>query len=247
MAGYLDRLKYIKEWDPKAYLSSKYCDPLQYNIELQHTIDFYSSFPDNSLTILEYSGGPSLLKMISVVPKASKIIFSDFLEQNRHEVKIWLDNEPGAFDWKPAIKHCLKLEGGCGDVKDIRKRESMLQDKIKAVIHCDLASENIIEEGFRGPYDVVNCDGVLDAICKTKEQFIEGVKKLSTLLKKGGHLIVTTDDSDSYGFSDVEFITPIDINQSILEEAFLAAGFIDVSCKSYSSYAFSFLTIGQKG
>ena len=128
--AYNHQLKYINEWDAKGYLAAVYCDPLQFSYQIT---DFLSYFPESSLTILEYSGGPSLLKMmITLVPKASEIIFSDFLEQNRGEVMKWLDKDPGAFDWKPAIKHILKLEGSSGDAENILKRESMLQDKIKA-------------------------------------------------------------------------------------------------------------------
>ena len=76
MADYLDQLKYITEWNPKAYLASIFCDPIKFNAELKQTVDFYSSFSNDSLTVLDYSGGPSLLRMLIAAPKASKIIFS---------------------------------------------------------------------------------------------------------------------------------------------------------------------------
>ena len=246
MTYYNNQFKYKNEWDARGYLNSKYCDPVQFNMEFQYTIDFVSSYRENSLSILEYSGGPSILKLINLVPTASEIVFSDFLEPNRLEVKKWLDDDPSAFDWKPAIKHCLKLEGSCGDAEDIYKRESMLRDKIKAVVHCDLTSHNIVEEGYEGPYDLVNCDGVLDDICTSKEQFAEGVKKLSSLVKKGGYLMITTDDTDSYSFSGIEFINVLDLSKEDIQDAFLATGLVNVSCKCYMSYDDTFLTIGQK-
>ena len=85
--AYNHQLKYINEWDARGYLDSVYCDPLQFSLQFDQITDFLSYFPESSLTILEYSGGPSLLKMVTLVPKASEIIFSDFLEQNRGEVK----------------------------------------------------------------------------------------------------------------------------------------------------------------
>ena len=123
----------------------------------------------------------------------------------------------------------------------------MLRDKIKAVVHCDLASSKIVEEGYEGPYDEVNCDGVLDD-SKPKEQFMEGVKKLSSLVKKGGYLMITTDDADSYSFSGIEFINLLEISQEDIQEAFFAAGFINVSYRCYMPYDDTILTltIGQK-
>ena len=117
------------------------------------------------------------------------------------------------------------------------------------MVHCDLASPKIVEEGYEGPYDVVNCDGVLDDLSKTKEQFMEGVKKLSSLVKKGGYLMITTDDADSYSFSGIEFINLLEISQEDIQEAFFAAGFINVSYRCYMPYyddTILTLTIGQK-
>lgn len=246
MADYLDQLKYITEWNPKAYLASIFCDPIKFNAELKQTVDFYSSFSNDSLTVLDYSGGPSLLRMLIAAPKASKIIFSDFLKQNREEVKIWLNDDFGAFDWKPAIKHCLNLEGGADDAVNIYKRESMLREKINAVIPCDFTSDNFIEGGYEGPYDVVSCTGVLDAICQTKEQFIECIKKLSTLVRVGGYLIITTDDSESYNVSETEFVTPFYLTDDEIQEIFLAAGISEVSFKTIMTFDEAVLSIGHK-
>ena len=66
--------------------------------------------------------------MLIAAPKASKIIFSDFLKQNREEVKIWLNDDFGA-----------------DDAVNIYKRESMLRKKINAVIPCDFTSDNFTQ------------------------------------------------------------------------------------------------------
>ena len=46
---------------------------------------------------------------------------------------------------------------------------AFLRKKIEAVVHCDLAADPIIDKGYEGPYDVVNCNGLLDTICPTKD------------------------------------------------------------------------------
>ena len=108
--------------------------------------------------------------MTVAVQKASKIVLSDFLQQNREEIKKWLEDQPDAFDWTSAIASSLTLEGKHSDCDEVGKHTAMLRDKITAVVPCDLATENIIAEGYEGPYDIVNCIGVLDAICATKDQ-----------------------------------------------------------------------------
>ena len=232
MAEYLDQEKYRDSFDPKVYLASEYCDPLVNNPDIQLDVDFYAAFPDDSLIILEYSGGPSLIDVIAAAPKASKIIFADYAKSNRDEIQKWIDKDPEAFDWTPTVQHVLALEGKGTDTTEVEKREECLRRSIKAVVHCDLAADPIVEKGYEGPYDVVNCSGVLDVICETKEQYMCGMKKMSALVKKGGYLIVTgnTEDEDTYT-AGATFTTPLDITEDDMKEAFTAAGITCQLCQ----------------
>ena len=229
MVEYLDQEKYRDSFDPKVYLASDYCDPVANSSDIQLQINFYAAFPDDSLTILEYSGGPSLMDMIIAAPKASKIIFSDYAKSNRDEIKRWLDKDPGAFDWTPTVQHVLELEGKATDTTAVQNREECLRRSIKAVIHCDLAADPIVEKEYEGPYDIVNASGVLDVICKTKKQYIGGMKKLSALVNKGGYLLLAgnTEDDETYT-AGATFSTPLDVTEDDIKEAFIAAG---LSCE----------------
>ena len=231
MAVYMDQGKYRDSFDPRAYLALVYCDPIANSADIQEDIEFYAAFPDASLTILEYSGGPSLMDMIVAAPKASKIIFSDYAKSNRDEVQKWLDKDPGAFDWTPTVQHVLALEGKATNTTEIQKREECVRKTIKAVVHCDLAADPIVEKGYEGPYDIVNASGVLDVICETKEQYIDGMIKLAALVKKGGRLLIcgNTEDDETYT-AGATFTTPLDVTVEDVKEAFIAAGLICESC-----------------
>ena len=244
--AYLDQNKYVDEFDPKSYLGSAFCDPVVFTEELKRLVKFYAQFPDNKLQVLDYAGGPSLLHMIPAAPKASEIIFTDFLDGNLGEVKNWLERKSGAFDWTSAIEHCLMLEGQTPDKAKIKQRETDLREKIRAVIHCDLTASKIIEDGYEGPYDVINCTGLMDTICSTKEQFKDGIKNLGALIKKGGHLIINTDDLESYLVAPTRFDTPLAIEDEDIEEAYTEAGFNIVSLDTYITLDEYTLTIGQK-
>ena len=91
--------------------------------------------------------------------KASKFVFSEYLQQNRIEVNKWLSNDPGAFDWSSCIERTLKLEeeGKTPDEIQIQKRAATLREKVHAVVSCDLSSSSLVEQGYEGPYDMVNC------------------------------------------------------------------------------------------
>ena len=242
---YLDQNKYIKEFNPEGYLNSYLCDPILFSPEISHLVHFYSStFSGDSVSILEYSGGPSLLHMVPAARKASKIVFSDFLQQNRIEVNKWLANDPGAFDWTSCIEQTLILEGETPDEIKIQKRAAMLREKVHAVVSCDLSSSSLMERGYEG---LVNCTGVLDSICSTVEQFSLGVKKLSSLVKGEGYLILNNDyTSESYFVGDAEFVTPLNVMESDIKDAFYSSEFSEVAFESYCASERYTLAIGHK-
>ena len=246
MDEYLDQQMYQESFDPRAYFKSLYCNPTVSTPKLQSNISFYASFPDASLEILEYGGGPSLRDLIAAAPKASKIIFSDYTKQNEEEVQKWINRDPEAFDWTPTIRHVLELEGKGTDTTEVEKREECLRRSIKAVVHCDLAAKPIVEKGYEGPYDVVNCSWVLDSICETKEQYFDGVKKLSTLVKKGGYLILTLGiEYETYDAGE-EFETPLNVTVGDIKEAFTASGFSEINCLTYKVDEETVLAYGKK-
>ncbi len=244
--AYLDQDKYVDEFDPKGYLNSEFCDPVTFTEELKHLVEFYSVFRDNQLAVLDYAGGPSLLHVIPAISKASKIVLADYLQGNRDEVEKWRDCKPDTFDWKPAIEHCLILEGQTPQKAIVHQREALLREKLQAVVYCDLTADKIIEEGYEGPYDVINCTGLLDAICKTKQQFRDSIKKLGAMLKKGGHLVINTDDTEQYSVASTTFNTPLYIEDEDLEEAYAEAGFNIICLETYITFDEYTLTIGQK-
>ena len=244
-ASYLDQEKYRNEFNSKAYLNSMFCDAEVFMSEMQILVDFYSHFEKDSLQVLDYAAGPSIMAIIPAVPKASKIIMADYLVDNRKELKKWLKEDSESFDWTPTIKQIMSLEGK-NAMDGVQNRVAFLREKIKAVVHCDLAADPIIDQGYEGPYDVVNCNGLLDAICPTKDVFVQSVQKLASLVKKGGYLIADTDESDSYSVAGATFSTPLSVTKDDIQKAFSKAGFSIFQFTTFVSFDKATLTIAQK-
>ena len=57
----------------------------------------------------------------------------------------------------------------------------------------------------------MSCNGLLDAICPTKDLFVRSVQKLASLVKKGCYFIADTDKSDSYSVADARLHLPVAI------------------------------------
>ena len=148
----------------------------------------FAELADDSLKILDYGCGPSLPCSISAAPKACEIILADYAEPNREYLKRWLAKDPSAQDWSPYFKYVVQtLEGG--SEQDAIKREEMLCSKIRAVAECDIEKE-VFNENAYNKSDVVMSFLCLESACKDFNSYKSAIKKLTSLIKRGGYLLL---------------------------------------------------------
>lgn len=60
---------------------------------------------------MDVGSGPTLYQVLSGCELFGQVVLTDFLDVNRRELRHWLRNEEGSFDWTPYLKHVCKLEG----------------------------------------------------------------------------------------------------------------------------------------
>ena len=192
-------------FDSQEYLSKLFHDITIFQ-DVTAFIKFFSQFPDNSVTMLDYAGGPNVFPLIIGAEKVKRYVHSDYAKNNRDEVERWRKMEPKAFDWKDNIRRCLKLEGKTGTDEEVLKREERMRSVLEAVVYCDVKSDKVIAEGYEGAYDVVTCSFCLECVFKSIESLSEAIGRISTLVKPGGYLITTTssivNDSAPYLFDE---------------------------------------------
>lgn len=158
---------------------------------VRHYNTIMSNSARDSLKILEYGCGPSVPYSITAAPKASGIVLADFAQSNRDSLQKWLTKDPSAIDWFPYFKYVVQtLEGGSEE--EAIQREEVLRNKIKAIVTCDVSKDQFIEDAFQmeAAYDVVTCFLCLESGCKDLESYKCAIKKLSSLLKKGGYILL---------------------------------------------------------
>ena len=179
------------EFDTDSYLETRFSNVnakgrILFPLEMFHKE--FSALP-GSLKILDYGTGPAIMSLISAARKASEIILAEYSSRNRDALQSWLDKKPSAFNWLPFFQHVVQnLEGM--DVLEATSREALVREKAREVVTCDINSSTIITEGFEGPYDVVSSSSCLECSCSSRKAFIENVKKLSALVKPGGHMML---------------------------------------------------------
>ncbi|XP_077113552.1 nicotinamide N-methyltransferase-like [Ranitomeya variabilis] len=113
------------------------------------------------------------------------------------ELKRWVDERTGAFDWSHATKLHVDVNGNSDQLQD---KEGKVRSALQHVVKCDLEKENIMDPIVLPPADCIICAWLLDAICKDQDDYIRYLKKVSKLLKPGGHIILI-------GSLDVTYVT----------------------------------------
>ncbi|XP_077105830.1 nicotinamide N-methyltransferase-like isoform X2 [Ranitomeya variabilis] len=103
------------------------------------------------------------------------------------EMKRWVDSRTGAFDWNHATQLHADIEGNSDQLQD---KEGKVRSALQHIVKCDLEKENIMDPIVLPPADCIISFGLLDMICKDKDDYIRYLRKLLKLLKPGGHIIL---------------------------------------------------------
>ena len=183
------------------YLLERFGDPKlldRWQFPLNKLHELFKTLPPNKgIRVLDFGSGPVLQHGISAASYASEIVFSDISAPYRESIKKWLDKAPDAFNWSPKFDYVVKTLESRGD-KAAREREERLR-KIGRVAFCDIFSEQTMESGFEGPYDVVLECGCLEAACSDEESYRKGMRVLAALLRPEGLFV-------HYGRNSVSFM-----------------------------------------
>ena len=184
-------------FDAEDYLRIRYSDVtlkdrVQFQLGKLH--DLFQTFSTRDrLKILDYGSGPVIQHSISAAAYASEIVFCDIASSNREAIKKWLRNDRDAFNWSPHFDYVVQTLEGKGE-EEAREREKLMRNVVKGVVYCDVLSENPMEPGFEGPYDVIIECGCLEAACVSVAEYKKAVQIASKLLKPGGTFVLWSAD-----------------------------------------------------
>ena len=188
-----------------------------------------------SLKVLDYGCGPALVHVISAagISDATEIILAEFTDECRKQIQLWIDKDPSAWDWTPYIKYVVQSLEGNEDGRAVIQREESLRESIKAVVPCDISQDPPIAEAFAGPqYDVVMSVLCLEGACETRHDYKAAVRKLRSLIKPGGYLLLycSLKNTESYGHYHVgenKFML-LGVSLEFVLESLKDSGFLDV-------------------
>lgn len=183
--------KWEEDFNNRIYLEEYYSHIGSENEALlEFLANSYKKIPQNKI-ILDFGGGPTIYQLIAAASRTKEIHYSDFLENNRKEIKKWIKNNPESFNWSNFTRRILELEGNKNiSEKDILDRENETKNKIKKIISCDAKKDNPIE--LNKKYDVISVQFVAESITDSRKEWEKYMKNILNILKPGGFLIMST-------------------------------------------------------
>ena len=114
------------------------------------------------------------------------------------------------------------------DPHTVVEREEEVRRKISAIVHCDATQENVgLPPGVipDGGFDVVTARGCLTCGARTKEEFVQELKNIHSVLKVGGYLCaLISGRTSSYKIASedkvlhpIVYLTDSDVREGIVE------------------------------
>ena len=158
---------------------------------------YSSKWDTNTARLLEFGGGPTIQNLISAVPYVNQITFAVHTESERKEIELWKNRKEDAHDWSSHFKYIVKeVEHITGD-DTWREREELLRKRISDIVPCDISWDNPLPIENKS-YEIVLTSLCLESACKTHAEYKVAIKKLVSLLKPGGFLVMITAERETF-------------------------------------------------
>ncbi|MEE6484718.1 hypothetical protein FKM82_013986 [Ascaphus truei] len=189
------------EFDPRLYIET------YFNSENNDTFDEVVEYPIKQLfktfssgrvrgeTLLDVSAGPLAFHLLTACDYFKEINVIEFTDANIREFEMWRNKEPGAADWSHAAKFICELEGKS---EEWEGKEDKARRAVKRVVKCDLTKDNPLEPVVLPQVDCLLSMYVLLVVSKDHQAYRSNLKKLASMLKTGGYMLLVGSYNTSY-------------------------------------------------
>ncbi|MEE6515479.1 hypothetical protein FKM82_024274 [Ascaphus truei] len=218
-----------EELDPKVLVETYFCDDKYHLIEelvdypLKQLHETFSAGRVRGDTLIDISVGPTVYHLLAASDIFKEIIVIEFSDPSIQEFEKWLKKDPGAAEWSYAAKALCELEG---NREEWQVKEDKVRRVVKQVVKWDVTKDNPLDPVVLPQVDCVLTLWVLHVISRDKEAYRSNLRKLTSLLNIGGHLLLFgAFNMTYYKIGEHKFfILPYD--ETFLREALMDAGYI---------------------
>ncbi|KAM8939575.1 nicotinamide N-methyltransferase-like [Pelodytes ibericus] len=145
--------------------------------------------------LIDISVGSGIAQLFSICDQFKEITVLEVNDRNIKDLERWINKHEDATDWTHVSEILMELHGKC-DVW--QEKEEALRRKMKHVLKCDFDKENLTDPITLPKADCIVTTWMLDCVSKDHAAFCSNLRKISSLLKPGGHLILFGDINVTY-------------------------------------------------
>ncbi|GFT23166.1 nicotinamide N-methyltransferase [Trichonephila clavipes] len=189
--------------------------------------------------LLEIGSGATVHNIACASAYFPVIVQSDFVKDNRETLKRWL-KEDSPLDWSEFLNIPARMEDFQSDVNEVRaKLESRIRRSVKAVVQCDILTDGVlsfdeIPAEATPPYDLIIAISCVEVPCADFESFVNALKRINKLLRKGGGIIMSSFNENSTWNVGKNIFPNLSVTLKEILSAMDLAGFGNHDAKSYS-------------
>ncbi|XP_073441192.1 indolethylamine N-methyltransferase-like [Dendrobates tinctorius] len=189
--------------------------------------------------LIDFSIGAVVHHLFAACDFFKHIIVLKMRDRCIMELKRWVDERTGAFDWNHATKLHVDRVGKSDQLQD---RVGKVRSALQHVVKCNLEKENMMEPIVLPLADCVMSGWLLDYICKNQDDYMRYLRKFSSLLKPGGHIILFSCLEMTFFLVGKEKYHAFSFDAEFARNALVAEGFIIDRCEVKKRTAVSDLT-----
>ncbi|MEE6467748.1 hypothetical protein FKM82_008047, partial [Ascaphus truei] len=162
---------------------------------LKNIYKIFSSGEVTGKTLIDITASSAIHHLLPASEVFQEIIVAESNESAKRGLEKWLNKEQDSFDWSHTSKLFCQLEG-----KSMmwQEKEEQLRKAIKRILICDFTKENPLHPVILPKVDCLSTGTYLEVISKDLDAYRSNLKKVSSLIKVGGHLILFLFISMSY-------------------------------------------------
>ncbi|MEE6519305.1 hypothetical protein FKM82_031010 [Ascaphus truei] len=218
-----------EEFDPRTFLNTYFYNGTNDMFEevvvfpITQLFKMFSSGRVRGETLLDVTIGPLAFHLLTACDYFKEINVIEFIDKNIREFEMWRNKEPGAADWSHAAKIVCELEGKS---EEWPGKEDKARRAVKRVVKCDLTKDNPLEPVVLPQMDCLLSAFVLLVVSKDHQAYRRNLKKLASMLKIGGHMLLFGSYNETfYMLGEHKFFT-LSCDEEFIREAVCDAGFI---------------------
>ncbi|XP_066111565.1 phenylethanolamine N-methyltransferase [Saccopteryx bilineata] len=230
-----------QRFEPRAYLRNNYAPPRGDLSspdgvgpwKLRCLAQTFATGEVSGHSLIDIGSGPTIYQLLSACAHFEDITMTDFLEVNRHELGLWLREEPGSFNWSAYSQHVCLIEG---KGESWQEKELQLRAKVKRVLPIDVHQPRPLGAGSLVPLpaDALVSAFCLEAVSPDLASFQRALDHITTLLRPGGHLLLIGALEESWYLAGEARLAVVPVREKEVREALVRSGYTVRDLRTYT-------------